>query len=447
MITNTVIYQTHTNWTAISNDVTLYSNNFVVNGTITLTNHYNEERLQPTFVLAGTLTGDILPYIPNGTNYLKVFITNSPWTNYGRITDRGSYKEWSVVVYQQTLPYIFSLLHFQAPGWSDIYLGMNFYISNIPAADWAKTYDGWLTNSPTMTFSGSAWLTQPDSITGVTLWSIDEAHVTNSQAAGLSGGTPWTNTITATDWSATLSLSYGANRVWAVIDGDNGLSYSLAPVTITRSLVGVDGVRDPLWNGAPLLGSSTTPKYNSYLLGDMRMTNDAANLYIWIDAGTVPDLGNSGARIAISLDTNTAGGTDYDAWSSWSGRFVLDPTPVYLPDYQIQFRIQEGGGQALYAATSTNTWQALAWNWSGGNMQGIKMAVIRTNGWELSLPLSVLKISTGTTLRALCILSGNQDTDGVWDVIPQHPSNDVKTDSSNLSNYTERVYALPYTLQ
>lgn len=445
--TNSIIYQPSTNWTVFSNAVMIISNYQVVYGTITLTNCNNESRLQPTFMLAGTLSGDLAAYIPDGTNHLTITVTNSGYSAAGRIVNRGSYKEWTALVYQETLPYIFTILHFTAPGWSDIYLGLNFYISNIPAAQWAEAYDGRLTNSSTMTFSGTAWLTQPAAVSGVTLWVVDEDNTTNTQAASLSAGSPWTNTVQAVDWSAALPLSYGVNQVWGLVSGDNGLSYQLPPVTVTRALVGVDGIRDPLSDSAPLLGSSTVPKINSYLLGEMRMTNDAAYLYLWIDADNVPDLGNNGARIALSLDTNTPGGTDYDAWSAWSGRFTLDPLSGGQPDYQIQFRIQEGGGQALYGATPTNTWTALAWNWSGGDMQGIRMAVVRTNGWELSLPLSVLKIGSGTTLRALCILSGNQDQDGVWDVIPEHPSNAVRTAGSNLSNFVEQVYSAPYTLQ
>ncbi len=444
VITNSIITGIHTNWTTLSNDVTIYSNGFVITGSINLSNHFNEERLQPTFLLSGTLSGDIVDYIPDGTNSLRVYITNNGYSNYGKIIDQGTYKSWSVVVYQQTDYYLFSLLHFQAPGYSDIFLGMNFYISNIPASSYARSYDQYLTNASSMDVSGWAYLTDPDRISSVTLWSIDENHVTNSQSAALTPGTAWTNTVYATNWSANLPLSYGENLVWAQVQGDNGLSTTMDRVTIIRSLMGIDGIRESLWDSAPLLGSSSTPKANGTLLGEMRMTNDGANLYIWVDALNVPDLGPNGARISLSIDTNTAAGTDHDAWSSWDGRFTLMPTNNNQPDFQIQFRIQEGGGQALYSAGPTNTWVTEAYNWNNGDMKKIKMAVIRTNGFEMSIPLSVLNITASDTLHTLCVLSGNADDDGVWDVIPQSLSNDVKTNGSNLSNYIERVYNKPY---
>lgn len=441
----------YTNVDIITNYVYVTNAGYVLQGNIYITNTYNEARVQPTFLISGTMDGDLTDYIPDGINAMSVEVTNSGFVTNVLVQTVGGVKTWRAVVFAQTNhSYIFTKVRAQLTGVGDYFMAMNFRISNIPAYELNGNFAGTVTNAASVNLTGTAWVAEPDSINAVYLTHVNGAY-TNVRSLSLSGEqTGWTNTVNAKDFSWNVALSNGDNIFFGKVIGDNGLTNSISSFTVTKAMIGVDGLKDDNWLTAPVVGSSSNAGYNGYQLGELRITNDDYNLYFWVDAQNVPDLGvgdYNGPRISIAIDTNSATGVTNDAWG---GTFVLNPANLLLPDYQLQFRIQTGGGQALYCATNTNGvdyWKNIANNWSG-NMRGIKMVVQRTNGFEIGVPLSLLNIGSGSVIHAMVILSG-QDGDNAnkqaWDVIPENALNETVS-NENQFDVSERAYCAPYVL-
>ncbi len=445
---------TYTNVSIITQTVTITNDGYVIQGNFYITNVYNEDLVQPTFRVAGTMDGDLVEYVSNGYGSLTVAVTNSAYSGPGKVWEEAGLKKWEAVVFDHTnYSYIFLSLNAALSGFGSYTLSLNFRVSNIPACVLDEEYSGIVTNVSTLEIGGNASVASPDTIYRVYLSQISGA-VTNPLPGSYSSsvGTGWTNSVTNCRWLyENIALANGANTFYGYAVSDKGISNAIPAFTITRALIGVDGLPDANWSAAPVMGDSATAGYNGYRLGRLLMTNDSQNLYFWVDAANVPDLGvgdYNGPRISIVLDTNSAAGYTNDAWG---GTYVYTPANGLKPDYQLQFRIQQGGGQALYAATNTNGvwfWKNVANNWSG-SMQGIQMAVVRTNGFEIGVPLSLLNLSAGATVRALVVLSGADGDNGnkqAWDVVPDSVSNQTISNENQFVT-TEAVWCDPYTVQ
>lgn len=427
------------------------TNQFTPEGSFLANNVQNEDIVQPVFTISGILEGDYANLMPDGFGSITFEVTNTGYTGVGKVWESSGVKYWQAVLFGQTnYDYIFVRLTAQLGTSGSSTLCLNFNISNIPAYVYDSDYDGLVTNVTTIDLAGNSSLASPQTIKKVYLYQITASGTTNTTIGSYSGvhGTGWTNGVTNCRWIYdNVALSSGANYFYGYAVSSAYVSNALEPFTITRALIGVDGVKETTWNTAFAAGNSPTAGLDGYRLGQLLITNDSDNIYFWVDAANVPDSGTAGngCRISIAIDTNTPGGMTNDAWGA---TYVYDMTNGNSPDFQFEFRIQDGGGQALYFATKTNTvtfWSNVANNWSG-SMNGVQMAVVRTSGFEIGAPLSLLGLAAGTPVRAIVVLSGLMGDNGdkqAWDVIPESPSNDISVDDNDFDD-TERVWCQTY---
>lgn len=444
----------YTNVSIITNPVYLTNGGYVLQGNIYITNTFNEQEVQPTFKIMGTVDGDLADFIPNGSTSLSITVTNSGFSTNGKVwTPSPGTKAWEAVAYQQTTEYIFVRISANLTGFGSYSMALNFHTKNTPYLTFDKAYDGTVTNAGTISLSGKAYVTSPATVSKVLIYHLSEQGATNSIYDTSLGGnvTGWTNTILSRTWmEPAVNLTAGKNYLYSKGISSSGLTNSYPVITITKALIGVDGIKDTIWNSAPMIGQSLVATYSGYKLSDLRMTNDANNLYLWVGAGNLPapiSAGN-GVRIAVALDTkaDTAGVTK----DMWGGVFVYNPTNNYLPDFQLQCRIQsDGGGQAVYQASGTN-WTMIAHNWQNGDMHGVQMSVIYTNGFEIAVPLSFFSLIAGDKVRAIVTLSGIDGDNGnsqAWDAIPECTINQTVTNENQLSATYLGAYCPPYTVQ
>ena len=445
----------YTNLSIITNHVQITNDGYVLQGNIYITNTFNEQWVQPTFKIMGTIDGDLVNFIPDGSASLSVTVTNSGFITNGKVsTPSPGLKAWEAVVFQETAPYIFVKLTANLSNAQTNYgtytMALNFHVKNSPYITYDKVFDGIVTNVDSLTLSGKSYVTAPDIISKVLLVQLDENGGTNNiytPTLGLNV-TGWTNTVNSKTWTDLITLNYGMNYFYPYAISSASITNNYPSFMINKALLGVDGIKEALWNTAPLMGQSAAATYNGYRLSDFRMTNDANNLYFWIGAGNlpVPPSDYNGVRIAVTLDTKQdSSGISKDAWG---GVFVFNPTNNFLPDYQIQFRIQTGGGQAVYQASGTN-WINIANNWSD-SMHGVQMAVYYTNGFEIAVPLSFVNLTPGSVVRAIVTLSGIDGSSGnsqAWDAIPECTLNQTVTNENQTAPTYLGAYCPPYTVQ
>lgn len=449
-IVNVIEIGMYTNIAIITNTVQITNDGYIIQGNIYITNSFNQATVQPTFKLSGYFDGDLVDYIADGTSSICAITTNSDYTNNAIVSSSAGKKTWEVVLYQQTN---YSEIHVKVKailtGIGTYSMGMNFYVSNIPYNTYDNSYAGLVTNVANIDIKGKVFVTGPDIVNHIYLYRVNESSATNSwDVSPYLIIIEWTNTISNSYWSETVPLDNGENDFfgWAVSTG--GISNALEPFTITRSIIGVDGIKDDNWSTAPIVGTSTSSGYDEYQIGSLYITNDSTDIFFWVDAVNLPapSAPHDGPRISIVIDTNNStGGTTNDAWG---GRFTYNFTNNYAPDIQIQFRIQEGGGQAVYFSSTTTNWNRVAENWGDNTIaqNNISMAVYYTNGFEISVPLSFFGLSSGDVIRALVVLSG-EDNDGTttmaWDVIPESPLNGYSTNANHF-DVVEQTYCSPY---
>jgi hypothetical protein len=413
----------------------------------------NEDIVQPVFAVGGTLTGDYADLVENGFGSITFEVTNSGYTGSGKVWESSGVKYWQAVLFGQTnFDYIFVRLTASLGSGGSSTLCLNFNISNIPTFEYDEDYDGIVTNVATINIAGNSSLASQQTIKKVYLYQVTSSGTTNTSIGTYSGvhGAGWTNGVTNCRWTYdNVALSSGENYFYGYAVSSSYVTNIIDPFTITRALIGVDGVKEATWNTAFAAGNSATAGLDGYRLGQLLITNDADNIYFWVDAANVPDSGTTGngVRISIAIDTNSPGGVTAERM----GRYLcLRHDQRQRADIQLQFRIQNGGGQAVYFATTTNTvtfWSNVANNWSG-SMNGVQMAVVRTNGFEIGAPLSFLNFTSGTTVRAIVVLSGLDGDNGnkqAWDVIPESASNDISVGHNDFDD-TERVWCKTYTV-
>ncbi|EOD01859.1 type I pullulanase [Caldisalinibacter kiritimatiensis] len=225
-----------------------------------------------------------------------------------------------------------------------------------------------------------------------------------------------------------------------------------AVVHAADNTIEVDGNKDAVWESMTPLGTSTTPEFKpdgvptGYQLGDLYLTNDSDYLYFWVDAVNVPNWGEPGMFIDIALNIN-----DEDSKNSgnpWEAQFNFEGT-AFKPQYHITFRVKndnEVNGAALYSSEDLGTPILATW----GDSKGAEFAVDRTKGFEGKIPLDLLGLKNGDSIKAIVVLSGNNSGEhGAFDVIPETEGNEI-ADSWNESGDNVNVqstYTNPYIVE
>lgn len=445
-----------TNLAIVTNTVNIYKSNYCIQGNIYITNEVNQGRIQPTFRLIGYIDGDLPSYIADGMNSVEVIVTNTKTTNKAKVTTiAGGRKKWEAVVFTQKLPYIYVKVRANLTGIGNYYMAMNYYVSNIPAWNYSKVWGG-ITNNDTVTVTGNAWLNTNagDYIKEVYFKIEKEGQPTEyPSSTSLSRSKGWTNSVTNGVWEKAISLAFGNNDITPFAVSAKGITNYMTKFSYIRALIGVDGVKDAMWNTAPSVGESTIAGYGGYRIGKLRITNDAQMLYFWVDSVNVPaTIASKSAakpRVTIVIDTNNASGAAGDAWCNAANEpymFRFQPTNNCLPDFQIQMRILTETtyeGAAMYRAL-VGAWTEWVYTWNGGNLKGCKFGVVRVQGYEYGIPLALLGLSSGSKINTMAILGGS-DPDGALDVIPESPLNMVATNSP--ATNIQRVYCKPYTVK
>lgn len=421
------------------------TNNYSPSGAFSADNVSNEDFVQPTFLVSGTLTGEAASLIENGGDSLTFTVTNSGETGKGLVWGSGTVKYWQAVLFSQ-FAYDYIHVSFVADLGvnGSLAYNMNFRITNLPAYTFDSSYDGLLTNASTIDIGGHAHVVAPDYIEGVYLEQVTSSGADTNVCSGTytalrSPG--WTNTVTNCRWLYSgVALGDGENLFYGYAVSHDGITNTVSPFTVTKALIGVDAVFDAAWNTAPVAGTSDNGGMNGYQINNFRITNDSANIYFWVDAVNVPD----GARISVAIDTNSASGLTNDAWG---GLFTYAMANGMKPDFDFQCRIASSGGHALYSVNGT-AWTNVANNWGLG-MNGVQMAADRTTGFEIGAPLSLLGLAPGSVVNAIVILSGldgNTNNCQAWDVIPESADNGIDS-TVNSFGAVEKVWCNAYTVQ
>jgi pullulanase len=220
---------------------------------------------------------------------------------------------------------------------------------------------------------------------------------------------------------------------------------SAIPVYATDEAIVVDGQKDTAWNNMTPLGSSSNGGWGSFHIGNFYLTNDSDYLYFWVDAVNVPNWGETGMFIDIALNIN-----DKDSGVSgnpWEAPFNFNGTSA-KPQYHITFRIKndnEVNGAALYSSEDLGTPILSTW----GDSKGAEFAVDRTKGFEGKIPLTLLGLKNGDSIKAIVVLSGNNSAEhGAFDVIPEAEGNEIADsweevgDNANIQS----TYSEPYII-
>jgi len=327
--------------------------------------------------------------------------------------------------------------------------GFNLFVSNIPSVRITNFSTNFIITSTDVSILGITEVSSPDDVTNVSV--IVSNSLTNfTNEAITNSSTSWTNLIKAIHFSNSLSLAGGFNYVRVRAVSSKGIPNE-ANMTILKSLFLIDGNYESSWNGAKLLAYSTNTNYLGYGLSSIRVTNDSYFLYIFVSNRNIPNLGDNGLKISISIDTNSPSGLSNDAWvgASQPGRFVFEPTNGNYPDIQIQIRLKGSNqinGAAVYVASSTD-WTNVANTWTPNFLNGCMFGVNNNVGWEAAIPLSLIGLTNGSTLSTIVVL-GRPDGDprnSALFVLPESPSNEITTSDGYFTNVI-RVWSSNYTI-
>lgn len=208
----------------------------------------------------------------------------------------------------------------------------------------------------------------------------------------------------------------------------------------------IGGGRDSVWDAVYTLGSSVTD--NTYggnpKMTALKITNDHKNMYFRIDAN-VPNWGDDGQFVDIVLQVN-----EQDSGvigNPWGAQFNFAGTDK-KPQYHLVMRAkrQQGVERAeLYAASNLSTPVLTTLE---ADRKGAEFAIDIQQGFEASIPLSVLGLKNLDRIRAIAVLSGNKlEEHGAFNVIPEHPLNTLAS-SWNESAHpnVQSIYSSPYTV-
>ena len=327
--------------------------------------------------------------------------------------------------------------------------GFNLFVSNIPSIRITNFSTNFIITSTDVSILGITEVSSPDDITNVSV--IVSNSLTNfTNEAITNSSISWTNLVKAIHFSNSLSLAGGFNYVKVKSISSAGVPSEMN-LTILKSLFLIDGNYESSWNGAKLLAYSTSTNYLGYGLSSIRVTNDSYFLYIFVSNTYVPNLGDNGLKISISIDTNSPSGLSNDAWvgASQPGRFVFEPTNGNYPDIQIQIRLKSSNqinGAGVYLASTTN-WTNVANTWTPNFLNGCMFGVNNNVGWEAAIPLSLISLANGSTLSTIVVLGrpDGDDRNSALFVLPESPSNEITTNDGYFTNVI-RVWSSNYTI-
>ncbi|MGC8964459.1 MAG: hypothetical protein ACP5KI_03740 [Brevinematia bacterium] len=455
VITNITMFVTNsitnyiTNYTYITNDIYTTNTNYVdfVNTLISfnLFNVSEDSIVQPIFKIEGAIDN-----ISNNVSNFFLFITNNGYSNNATFVSASYfYIPFVASGYDKVFSYI-TLVSKQGDSYT---IGLNLKVSNIPFIKMVFPTNNFVPTFSDITFQGYVEIVSPDTITNVSLIVSNSSGVFTNYAS-TNSSTSWTNVIERISFYSTPSLSGGYNYVKVRSVSSSGLATETSYITVLKSLFIVDGKYESLWNNAKLVGTTTgVNPYFGYGIGSMRVTNDGYFLYIFVSNLNVPNIGENGLKLSISIDTNSPSGLSNDAWvgSTQPGRFVYLPTNGNYPDIQIQMRLKnsnEINGAGIYVAyVISNSWSNIANTWTPGYDRGCMFGIDNTQGWEVAIPLSLIGIGNNTQLSFIAVLGqpdGNDNNSAIH-VIPESPLNEITTNIGYFTNVI-RVWSDKYTV-
>ncbi|WP_081943526.1 type I pullulanase [Caloranaerobacter azorensis] len=205
----------------------------------------------------------------------------------------------------------------------------------------------------------------------------------------------------------------------------------------------IDGKFDDAWNSVPIIGESPHSGFEGYSIDNLRLYNDSDYLFFWVDAVNVPSWGEKGMFIDIALNVNDE---DSGIFSNpWGAQFNFNGTNV-KPNYHIMMRLKndsEVNGAALYSSSDFTNPILATWT----DLKGAEFAIDRNNGFEGKIPLKEMGLKNGDKLKAIVVLSGNEDKHGAFDVIPSAEENTIADDWDKSSNPNiQSVYSSTYVI-
>jgi len=214
------------------------------------------------------------------------------------------------------------------------------------------------------------------------------------------------------------------------------------------SYITVDGVKDDLWNNVPSLGTSASKGLNEFHIDGLKLTNDCTYLYYWVDGVKLDNWGESGLYLNLALSINGGAADGVDVSAPWGVGFNFS-TAEENPNYQIVSRIKnnnELNGAAVYATNDLSEPIASSW----GESNGAQFANSIATGFEGRIPLSLLELEEGDSVKAIAVLSGNNSEEhGAFDVIPESANNIIaqswneSAEPNTQAEYTE-VYSISF---
>ncbi|MFC6333732.1 type I pullulanase [Paenibacillus septentrionalis] len=231
----------------------------------------------------------------------------------------------------------------------------------------------------------------------------------------------------------------------SLISGEQATAAN-APELQTCSYITVDGVKDDYWSNVPTVGTSATKGWNEFHIDNLKLSNDCTYLYYWVDGVTLANWGENGLYLNLALSINGGADAGADANAPWGAGFNFS-SAAEKPNFHVVSRIKhadELNGAAVYATTDLS--QPIASSW--GESYGAQFANRISTGFEGRIPLSLLNLNEGDTIKAIAVLSGNTANEhGAFDVIPESAGN-VIADSWNeaAAPNTLSEYSAPYTI-
>ena len=178
------------------------------------------------------------------------------------------------------------------------------------------------------------------------------------------------------------------------------------------------------WDGIdPLMKSTTSDEDKAAAIGDLYLENDEDNLYSYIEAVKIDNWGAEGMHLNLAFNINDKdSGLGTNVWAQQYNYTGMENKP----QFQMPIRIKEDKEVAwfeLYKAQGAS-WAKIS---DKENPKDIEVAVDRTKGFEVKIPLDLLGLEQGDSLKVHAALGGNNDSNGAFDVLPDSGENEFLT--------------------
>lgn len=446
--TNQVYITTNTNYITNTHNQTVYVYGLSSNVSFSLVDVGEGAIVQPYYRFEGVL---LEGFTYNDVDKFFIYITNNGFSNnfefstFSNFTGIISASGYSSVYAYITL---FSKLN------SSYTLGLNLKISNIPIVKILSIQEDFVITFGNTNIDGYIDISTPDNINSVFVIVSNSSGI-STNIPTTNEGSSWTNVVKRVMFYSLPNLIGGYNYIRVIAVSSSGVVGVSRTITILKSLFTIDGLYENAWNNSKLVATATSVNpYFGWGIGSMRVTNDDFFLYIFVSNLNVPNLGDNGLKLSISIDTNSPSGLSNDAWvgANQRGRFVYSPTNGNYPDIQIHIRLKQtnqinGAGVYVAVVGSTNYWSNVANTWTPGMDRGVMFGVNNSVGWEVAIPLSLINIQSGSTLRFIAVL-GKPDGDeknSAIHILPASPLNEITTNDGFFTNII-RVWSDMYNI-